>query len=60
MKTAIELFCLTLLCTVTMTGCSLYDDMETEVIECPKAGTPVDPEPWQPGGPQPEEPEIGH
>jgi len=34
--------------------------METEVIECPKAGTPIDPEPWQPGEPQPEDPEIGH
>lgn len=60
MKTAIKLLCLTLLCTVTMTGCSLYDDMETEVIECSEAGTPVDPEPWLPGEPQPEEPEIGH
>ena len=53
MKTAIKLFCLALLCTVTITGCSLYDDME-------KAGTPIDPEPWQPGEPQPEDPEIGH
>ena len=60
MKTATKQLCLALLCTTILVGCSLYDDMETEVIECPKAGTPIDPEPWQPGEPQPEYHEIGH
>lgn len=60
MKTAIKLFCLTLLVSTTMTGCSLYDDTELEAIECPKSETPITTEPWLPGEPRPEEPEIGH
>lgn len=60
MKIAIKLFCLMSLLSGAMTGCSLYDDTELEVIECPKAGTPIDPEPWLPGEPQPEDPEVGH
>ena len=56
MKTAIKQLCLALLCTTILVGCSLYDDMETEVIECPKAGTPIDPEPWQPGSRNPKIP----
>lgn len=60
MKTAIKLFCLTLLVSVTMTSCSLYDDMELEVIECPKNETPITTEPWQPEESGPEKPEVGH
>lgn len=60
MKNAIKLFCFAFLNFTIMTGCSLYDDTDPEVIECPWTETPIESEPWTPAEPQPEEPEIGH
>ena len=59
MKQKIERLCLVCLTSLAQTGCTLWEDTDTEIAKAPHADQTVEPEPWT-LEPEPEYPEAGH
>lgn len=59
MKHKIILFGLLCFLNLALTGCTLWEDTDTEIAKTPCSDQTVEPEPWMPE-PKPEYPETGH
>ena len=50
MKKTIKYCVMAAVVSITLTGCTLWEDEWTECIPLPEVETPIDPSPWEPGG----------